>query len=82
MSYRIEKLEDGAATIIQISGNLKGDGPEVLERLCRETTGSLSLEISDLRTAESHGVELINKLVSEGVKLIGTTRYLELLLDH
>jgi len=80
MGVRIEKIPDGELTVIQVSGELRGWAVIELEQLCRETPGSLSLDLSNLRSAEAGGVQLIRELAARGVKLSGVTPYLRLLL--
>jgi anti-anti-sigma regulatory factor len=80
MDVRIEKKSDGEGTVIQVAGELRGQGVAELERLCRESTGHLSLDLSNLRAVEAKGVQLIRELSAKGVKLLGVTPYVDLLL--
>ena len=81
MDVRIEKRRDGDCTVIQVAGELKGQGVVELERLCRETTGRLSLDLSNLRSSGPGGVQLIRELAAQGVEISGITPYMGLLLD-
>jgi hypothetical protein len=82
MGVRIDRRSEGERTIIQISGELRGQVVVELERLCRETPGPLSLDLSNLRSSESEGVQLIRELAAQGVVLSGVTPYLRLLLTE
>ena len=81
MDVRIEKRRDGDCTVIQVAGELKGQGVVELERLCRETPGRLSLDLSNLRSSGPGGVELIRELAARGVEISGITPYMGLLLN-
>jgi hypothetical protein len=52
-----------------------------LERLCRETTGRLALDLSNLRSSGPGGVQLIRELVAQGVEISGVTPYMGLILN-
>lgn len=80
MDFRFESKKEGDRTVIQVAGELKGQGVAELERLCRETTGKLSLDLSNLRSAGPGGVQLIRELVGQGVVISGMSPYLELVL--
>ena len=82
MSVRIDTKSDGERTIIQISGELRGQVVVELERLCRETPGKLALDLSNLRSSETEGVQLIRELAARGVELSGVSPYLDLLLQE
>jgi hypothetical protein len=82
MGVRIEKMNNGELTVIQVAGELRGMGVVELERLCRETPGPLALDLSSLRSSEAEGVQLIRKLTAQGVALSGVTPYMGLLLKE
>lgn len=81
MSIRIESRSDGRGTVIYVSGDLKGGGVGELERMCRETTGPLALDLSGIRLAAPEGVGLLGELDARGVRLRGQTPYLQFLLE-
>lgn len=80
MDFRIEAKKEGDRTVIQVAGELKGQGVVELERLCRETTGHLSLDLSNLRASGPGGVQLIRELARRGVAISGVSPYMELVL--
>jgi hypothetical protein len=80
MDIRIEKKSTGKWTVIEVVGELRGRGIVELERLCRETIGPFTLDLSNLRALEAEGVQLIRELVAQGVELSGVTPYVDLLL--
>lgn len=80
MSVRFEKVTQGNRTIIQIAGDLRGRGVVELERLCREISGPVTLDLSCLQSSEDQGVNLIRELSQKGIELCGVTPYMNLLL--
>jgi hypothetical protein len=80
MSVRFEKIYHGERTVIQVAGDLRGRGVVELERLCREISGPISLDLLNLRSSDDHGVNLVKELSCKGVELIGVTPYMDLLL--
>jgi hypothetical protein len=80
--FRITEYQHGQDTVIQVDGQLMSDGARELERVCREATPPLILELTNLRTANSDGLRMLKRLSSEGVRLTGASRYIELLLEY
>lgn len=80
MDFRFETKKIGDRTVIQVAGELKGQAVAELKRLCRETTGQLSLDLSNLRSSGPVGVQLIRELASQGVTISGVSPYMELVL--
>ena len=80
MDFRIEAKKEGDQTVIQVAGELKGQGVVELERLCRETTGRLCLDLSNLRSSGPGGVQLIRELAGQGVAISGVSPYMGLVL--
>jgi hypothetical protein len=80
MSVRFEKICSGERTVIQVAGDLRGRGVVELERLCREISGPISLDLFTLQSTDDQGVNLIRDLTRKGVELSGVTPYMDLLL--
>ena len=80
MDFRFEAKKEGDRTVIHVAGELKGQGVVELERLCRETTGRLSLDLSNLRSSGPGGVQLIRELSGRGGAISGMSPYMELVL--
>lgn len=80
MDFRFEVKKEADRTVIQVAGELKGQGVVELERLCRETTGKLSLDLSSLRSSAPGGVQLIRELARQGVSISAMSPYMELVL--
>jgi len=80
MVVRITKTNSDASTVLRVDGLLQAADVEALHRECHTAGGNVTLELSELRSADSHGVEAIHELVSRGARLRGLSPYLELLL--
>jgi hypothetical protein len=80
MSVRFEKICNGERTVIQVAGDLRGRGVVELERLCREISGPISLDLLTLRSSDDQGVTLIKELARKGVDICGVSPYMDLLL--
>jgi hypothetical protein len=80
MDFRFETKKEGDRTVIQVAGELKGQAVVELERLCRQTTGRLSLDLTNLRASGPGGVQLIRELAGQGVAISGLSPYMELVL--
>jgi hypothetical protein len=81
MDFRIEISREKDHSIIQVAGELNGRGVGELERLCRKTTGRLSIDITNLRNSTPGGVQLIRELLQQGVTVLGISPYMALLLE-
>ena len=80
MDFRFETKNMGDRTVIQVAGDLKGQAVIELKRLCRETAGQLSLDLSNLHSTGPVGVQLIRELAGQGVSISGVSPYMELVL--
>ncbi len=67
-------------SVIQIDGQLVGVGVLELERECRAVGLPMAFDLSNLRWADSDGVQLIRTFVDKGAQLRGMSPYVEMLL--
>lgn len=81
MVVRISKRNDVGHPVLQVDGLLQAADVETLHHECRTIGGPVTLELSQLQSADRVGVEAIHELVSNGAKLRGLSPYLELLLS-
>jgi hypothetical protein len=81
MVVRITKTNADERTVLRVDGLLQADDVEALNREWATAGGTVTLELSQLRSADSRGVEAIHELVSHGVRLQGLSPYIELLLS-
>jgi anti-anti-sigma regulatory factor len=81
MDLRINKEMVGTKTVIQVHGRLAGNGVTELKKSCNTTGSPPVLDLTNLHSADSHGIELIRELSEKGSELIGTNPYFQMLLD-
>lgn len=73
-------MPDVDGTVLRIDGHLKSEDVAELRKECAAANGSLILELSDLRSADSAGAGVLGELASRGAKIRGASKYIELLL--
>ncbi len=78
--FRITTDDLGSNTVVHVHGQLGGLGAAELERECAAAAGSLSVDLSNLSTADSEGVSALRALRTQGVHLDNTPGLIELLL--
>ena len=66
--------------VIRIAGQLTGAGVLELEREYRAAEFPIALDLSNLRWADSEGVQLVKVLMGKGAQLRGMSPYVEMLL--
>ncbi len=76
---------DPGDELLSVEGNIAVSGCEELERACRETASRglrVLLDLSDVRMIDSHGVELLRRLIANGARITNDTPLIrELLRD-
>ena len=80
MVVRITKTNSDQRTVLRVDGLLQAADVDSLHREYHTAGGDVTLELSELRSADSHGVEAIHELMARGARLRGLSPYLELLL--
>ena len=68
--------------VIQIAGQLAGVGVLELERECWAAGLPIAIDLSNLRWADSDGVQLVKMLMGKGAQLRGISPYVEMLLKR
>lgn len=81
MVVRITRTNSAERTLLKVDGLLQAADIDTLKREWTTTQGDVTLELSQLQSADSHGVEAIHEMMQRGVKLRGMSPYLELLLS-
>ena len=81
MGLRIDVESVGIKTRISIAGELLAEGVRELERASGATSESLELDLSDLRFADSDGVEALRRLIDNGSTAIGASPFIRRLLE-
>jgi hypothetical protein len=81
MAFRLSVNQASDLTTIGVAGRLGADAIVILGEACGGARRPLVLDLSDLTSASNAGVLLLRRLASEGVHLLGASRYVRLLLE-
>ena len=81
MECRVDVSPEPGRTVVRIHGRLGGAVVRELERVCREASGSLILDMTYLMSADDEGVAMLRRLAIDGVPLTDMSPYLRLLLE-
>lgn len=81
MVVRITKTNAVNQTVLKVDGLLQAADVEALHNEWSKVGGAVTLELSQLQTADSHGVEAIHDMVTCGARLQGLSPYMKLLLS-
>lgn len=77
----VSETEYDRGTILKVDGHLKADDVEELSRAFRSAKGASVLDLSELQSADSAGLEVLRELVSIGAEIRHASPYIELLLN-
>ncbi len=80
MGFRIDFTSVGAKTRICVAGELLAEGVGELKQAVAANLESLELDLSELKFADSGGVEALRRLINGGATAVGTTPFIEKLL--
>ena len=80
MAIRISMTADERRTVLKVDGHLKAEDVEELAGAYRSAQGAMSLDLSELHSADRAGVETLRELVSIGAEIRGASPYIELLM--
>lgn len=72
--------EGAAGIIIRAAGRLTASGAAELGQLVRSVEGPVAIDLASLMSTDDAGVATLRALADQGVRLIGTSRYISLLL--
>ena len=82
MSLRITRTSDAHETVLQIDGHLRSKNVAELTKEHWSVKGPLVLELSNLQSADTVGVDVLLELISMGAQTRGASPYIELLLKR
>ena len=69
-------------TLIQVDGELVGEGVGELAKVCDAVDGRLGLDLTNLRAADAGGLQQIRTFADRGARLVGVSPYIALLLGR
>ena len=81
MEVRINTTAEGPQTVIHIAGRLAGVAVAQLSEACDSIESSLVLDLTDLMSANTAGIDVIRTLEESGAELRGASPFVQLLLD-
>jgi len=82
MQLRIVVSSESSRTIIKVDGRLDAEGVPELEKVTRDGSATLCLDLSGLRLADAEGVAALLRLQKAGAMIQGASPYLKLLLEE
>jgi ABC-type transporter Mla MlaB component len=82
MGVRIIRAVSSETTVLQIAGRLTTEDVGVLTEEFQAINGAVTLELSELQSADPDGVTTLLEIVSLGAVLRGASPYIELLLKR
>ncbi|SRR6266436_2667566 len=71
---------DPGTRVIRLEGWLEGDTVAELERVINGGSGPLRLDLTELRSADTEGVDALRALRAAGASIVGAPPYIRLLL--
>ncbi len=80
MGFRLDVKMAGSMKRISLAGDLLAEGVGELKQVAGGNGESLELDLSDLRFADSDGVEALRRLIDSGATAIGASPFVKNLL--
>ena len=80
MTLDIASDSDSGVRIVRLEGWLEGEAVGELERVVTGEAGPLRLDLSELRSADTAGLDALRALRAAGASLVGASPYIRLLL--
>ena len=81
MNIRVARFSEEQRTVLKIDGRLKSVDVSELDKETQSVEGPLTLDLSELMSADKAGIERLRELQAEGAELRGASRYVQMLLD-
>jgi hypothetical protein len=80
MTIYIACSSESGIRVVRLEGWLEGEGVAELERVINGDSGSLRLDLSELRSADAAGLAALRALRASGASIVGASPYIKLLL--
>lgn len=81
MNIRVVRFSEDQRTVLNIAGRLQSVDVSALDKEIRSVEGPLTLDLSELMSADQAGIERLRELQADGAELRSASRYLQMLLD-
>lgn len=81
MNIRVVRFSEDQRTVLNIAGRLQSVDVSELDKEIRSVEGPLTLDLSELMSADQAGIERLRELQADGAELRSASRYLQMLLD-
>jgi anti-anti-sigma regulatory factor len=81
MEMRLTIRVQDTGTVLHADGRLSRLGVTELERAVRMTSGPVTLDLTNLFSADDAGVAALRSISGRGVQLVGVSPYMALLLE-
>lgn len=81
MEIRLTVSVQDTGTVVRADGRLSRQGVAELERVVRMTSGPVTLDLTNLLSADDAGVAALRGFSGRGVPLVGVSPYMSLLLE-
>lgn len=82
MTIYITCTKEPLGTTLRVDGWLKGADADELLRVVLSAAAPVTLNLTDLRSADRQGVSVLRQLGEQGVEMIGMSDYLQLILER
>jgi len=80
MTIYIACSAESGIRVVRLEGWLEGESVAELERVINGDSGSLRLDLSELRSADTAGLAALRALRASGASIVGASPYIKLLL--
>ena len=81
MGLRIDTEFKVSSTVLRIAGNLAGQSVSELEKVSSDLSGRLELDLSNLKWADTQGIDAIRRLRDGGAKVRNASPLIRMLLN-
>lgn len=82
MALRITSTSDATTITVRVEGRLAAEGVPELLAACRLSGKKLHLDLSDMQSADTGGVQAVRLLLSRGATSHGESPYIRELLNE
>lgn len=81
MSFRIDVITDRGRAVVALAGKLTAEAAEELCKAAAPEPAAVVFDLSDVLFVDAVAAGVLRTLRDEGARLVGASRYVELLLD-